>query len=185
MPIGKGSTMRGLCHRGVTEASRGGGPGKRWNEETRHASTLRKARPVSPPGHDARLVELIAELPRSAIQGPLARAVILRRLRGLLPGTSWACIATSGAFLFTSCGCRMPRPVLPRSSVTDGAFDDSNPEISHPTAGGYGPGGAHQYDRLAEAIGCDRDAKDRLGVPAQAARCRAVVGVPDPYHVIF
>ena len=36
-----------------------------------------------PPGHDARLGDLIAELPRSAIQGPLARAVIIRRLRGL------------------------------------------------------------------------------------------------------
>jgi hypothetical protein len=33
--------------------------------------------------HDARLGELIAELPRSAIQGPLARAIIIRRLRGL------------------------------------------------------------------------------------------------------
>ena len=33
--------------------------------------------------HDARLGELIAELPRSAIQGPLARTVIIRRLRGL------------------------------------------------------------------------------------------------------
>jgi hypothetical protein len=33
--------------------------------------------------HDARLGELLAELPRSAIQGPLARAVIIRRLRGL------------------------------------------------------------------------------------------------------
>ena len=33
--------------------------------------------------HDARLGELLAELPRSAIQGPLTRAVIIRRLRGL------------------------------------------------------------------------------------------------------
>jgi hypothetical protein len=36
-----------------------------------------------PPGYEARLGDLIAELPRSAIQGPLARAVIIRRLRGL------------------------------------------------------------------------------------------------------
>ena len=33
--------------------------------------------------YDARLGDLITELPRSAIQGPLARAIIIRRLRGL------------------------------------------------------------------------------------------------------
>ena len=42
--------------------------------------------------------------------------------------------------------------------LTDGQFDDTNPDISNPSAGGYGAGGAHQYDRLAEAIGLDRDA---------------------------
>jgi hypothetical protein len=33
--------------------------------------------------HDARLSELLTDLPRSAVQGPLARAVIIRRLCGL------------------------------------------------------------------------------------------------------
>jgi N-acetylmuramidase/Putative peptidoglycan binding domain len=42
--------------------------------------------------------------------------------------------------------------------LTDGQFDDTNPGISDATAGGYGAGGVHQYDRLAEAIGLDRDA---------------------------
>ena len=42
--------------------------------------------------------------------------------------------------------------------ATRGRFDDSNPDISDPTAGGYGAGGAHQYERLAEAMSCDRQA---------------------------
>lgn len=41
---------------------------------------------------------------------------------------------------------------------TDGEFDATAPDISAPTAGGYGPRGAHQYDRLAEAILLDRQA---------------------------
>jgi hypothetical protein len=36
--------------------------------------------------------------------------------------------------------------------LTDSEFDDSNPEVSNASAGGYGAGGAHQHDRLAEAI---------------------------------
>ncbi len=42
--------------------------------------------------------------------------------------------------------------------LTDGEFDGTNPGVSNPAAGGYGAGGAHQYDRLAEAIGLDREA---------------------------
>jgi hypothetical protein len=44
------------------------------------------------------------------------------------------------------------------SRLTGGRFDASNPEISAPTPGGYGPSGAHQYDRLAQAISLNRDA---------------------------
>jgi len=40
--------------------------------------------------------------------------------------------------------------------LTQGEFDDG--DISDPTPGGYGPGGAHQYDRLAKAIVLDRTA---------------------------
>jgi hypothetical protein len=42
------------------------------------------------------------------------------------------------------------------SKLTGGRFDDG--DISAPTAGGYGPTGAHQYDRLAQAIALDRQA---------------------------
>lgn len=42
--------------------------------------------------------------------------------------------------------------------LTDGRFDQRDPDISQPTAGGYGVSGAHQYDRLAAAVRFDRDA---------------------------
>src|SRR5260370_25863559 len=41
---------------------------------------------------------------------------------------------------------------------TNGAYDATAPEVSDATPGGYGPGGAHQYDRLAQAIQLDRTA---------------------------
>jgi hypothetical protein len=42
------------------------------------------------------------------------------------------------------------------SRLTSGRFDDG--DISDPSAGGYGPSGPHQYDRLARAIALDRSA---------------------------
>jgi hypothetical protein len=44
------------------------------------------------------------------------------------------------------------------SQFTDGRFDDEYPDISNPTAGGYGPAGQHQHDRLARAVALDREA---------------------------
>ncbi len=43
-------------------------------------------------------------------------------------------------------------------SATNGRFDRTHPDISNRRAGGYGAGGAHQYDRLAEAMGLNRKA---------------------------
>src|SRR5262249_16397062 len=42
--------------------------------------------------------------------------------------------------------------------ATRGRFDAAHPDISRPSAGGYGAGGAHQSDRLAEAIRLNRKA---------------------------
>lgn len=42
--------------------------------------------------------------------------------------------------------------------ATGGSFDATHPGISNPSPGGYGAGGAHQYDRLAEALKLDRRA---------------------------
>ncbi len=68
----------------------------------------------------------------------------------------WAVIAveTSG------CGFLADRrpPILYERHIfhqlTNGRFDDG--DISDRAPGGYGPPGAHQYDRLAHAIQCDR-----------------------------
>jgi hypothetical protein len=44
------------------------------------------------------------------------------------------------------------------SRETRGRFDGQAPDISNPQPGGYGAGGAHQYDRLLKAIALDRPA---------------------------
>jgi len=46
------------------------------------------------------------------------------------------------------------------SEYTGGKYDATHPDISSPTwdASLYGPAGAHQYDRLAEAMALDREA---------------------------
>src|SRR6266487_321937 len=41
---------------------------------------------------------------------------------------------------------------------TQGAFDQTDPDLSNPVAGGYGKGGAFQYERLARAIALNRSA---------------------------
>jgi hypothetical protein len=54
---------------------------------------------------------------------------------------------------------RRPQNLFERhifSRETGGKFDITNPDISNRTPGGYGASGAHQYDRLAEAIKLDR-----------------------------
>lgn len=43
-------------------------------------------------------------------------------------------------------------------ALTGGIYDVSHPDISAPSAGGYGPGGANQYNRLQEALALDREA---------------------------
>jgi hypothetical protein len=40
--------------------------------------------------------------------------------------------------------------------LTGGLYDASHPDISAPSEGGYGAGGANQYNRLAEAVTLDR-----------------------------
>jgi hypothetical protein len=64
----------------------------------------------------------------------------------------------------TGCGFledRRPKILFERhvfSARTSGRFDAAHPDISNPVAGGYGPAGAAQYDRLARAIALDRRA---------------------------
>ncbi len=42
-------------------------------------------------------------------------------------------------------------------ALTGGQYDQSHPDISQPSAGGYGAAGANQYNRLSEAISLDPD----------------------------
>jgi len=56
---------------------------------------------------------------------------------------------------------RRPKILFERhwfSRITNGRFDDQAPDISDPRAGGYGSGGAFQYERLAKALALDRQA---------------------------
>jgi hypothetical protein len=42
--------------------------------------------------------------------------------------------------------------------LTGGRYDESHPDVSSPTGGGYGPSGDAQYNRVAEAFSLDPDA---------------------------
>jgi hypothetical protein len=64
--------------------------------------------------------------------------------------------------------------------LTGGQFDDG--DISDPTPGGYGPEGAHQYDRLAAAIQLDRTAALKSaswGIGQILGKNFALAGFPD------
>jgi N-acetylmuramidase/Putative peptidoglycan binding domain len=74
--------------------------------------------------------------------------------------TIWAVIftETSGCGFFSD---GRPKILFERHvfhRLTGGRFDADDPDVSQPTPGGYGSGGAHQYDRLTAAILLDRQA---------------------------
>jgi peptidoglycan hydrolase-like protein with peptidoglycan-binding domain len=75
------------------------------------------------------------------------------------PTTLWSVVVveTSGCGFLPD---RRPTILFERHTfrkLTGRRFDAAHPGISGP-AGGYGPGGAHQYERLEEAAACDRQA---------------------------
>jgi hypothetical protein len=81
-------------------------------------------------------------------------------LVGVTAPTLWAIIfaETSGCGFFRD---RRPKILFERHifhRLTGGRFDADDPDVSQPTPGGYGPSGAHQYDRLAAAVLLDRQA---------------------------
>jgi hypothetical protein len=76
------------------------------------------------------------------------------------PASLWAVLAveTSGCGFLPD---RRPKILFERhifSRLTNGQFDADDPDVSAPTPGGYGPGGANQYTRLEVAIQLDQDA---------------------------
>lgn len=72
----------------------------------------------------------------------------------------WSVIAveTSGCGYLLD---RRPKILFERhifSRLTNGSFDSDDPDVSQPSPGGYGPGGAHQYERLESAMLLDEEA---------------------------
>jgi hypothetical protein len=79
---------------------------------------------------------------------------------GIPTAAMWAVIQveSSGAGYLED---RRPKILFERHlfhRATGGRFDATHPDISNPSSGGYGPGGAHQYSRLTEALALDRKA---------------------------
>ena len=67
-------------------------------------------------------------------------------------------VETSGCGFMTD---RRPKILFERhifSRLTGHKFDADDSDISQPSAGGYGPSGAHQYDRLNAAMQLDAEA---------------------------
>ncbi len=76
------------------------------------------------------------------------------------PAALWAVLAveTSGCGFLAD---RRPKILFERhvfSRLTAHRYDADDPDVSQPTAGGYGPSGAYQYGRLMAAIQLDRAA---------------------------
>jgi hypothetical protein len=76
------------------------------------------------------------------------------------PAALWAVISTetSGAGFLPD---RRPKILFERhifSRLTGGRYDGRAPDISAPSIGGYGPSGAHQYQRLRAAMQLDEEA---------------------------
>lgn len=83
-----------------------------------------------------------------------------REIVGISNPAMWAVIhvESAGAGYLAD---RRPKILFERHkfhNATEGIFDARHPDISNPRAGGYGAGGAHQYDRLAEALSLNRRA---------------------------
>jgi hypothetical protein len=79
---------------------------------------------------------------------------------GLKPAEIWSVVSveTSGCGYLRD---RRPKILFERhvfSRLTGHQFDDADPDISQRTAGGYGPSGSNQFDRLNAAIQLDRPA---------------------------
>jgi len=79
---------------------------------------------------------------------------------GIDSANLWAVLSveTSGCGFLAD---RRPKILFERhifSGLTAGAYDASNPDISSPTPGGYGPGGSNQYARLQAAMELNQEA---------------------------
>lgn len=93
---------------------------------------------------------------------PLEQTAIdaVLKLTGAAAPALWSVLSVETA----ACGFlpdRRPDMLFERhvfSRLTGGRFDHTDPDVSAPTPGGYGHGGAHQYERLHAALTLDRTA---------------------------
>lgn len=91
--------------------------------------------------------------------GGFAAAIAALGLADAQAAALWSVLAVETA----GCGYlvdRRPKILFERHyfhQFTDGQFDAVDPDVSAPTAGGYGAGGANQYVRLAAALQLDRE----------------------------
>lgn len=93
---------------------------------------------------------------------PISAPGLERALQALVspPENLWAVLAveTSGCGFLAD---RRPKILFERHifhRLTGGQYDADDPDVSAPTSGGYGAGGANQYFRLQAAISLDREA---------------------------
>ncbi len=83
-----------------------------------------------------------------------------RKMSDIDDATLWSILAVETA----GCGYlpdRRPQILFERhvfSRLTGARFDADHPDISAPTSGAHGEGGAHQYSRLEEALSLDENA---------------------------
>lgn len=93
---------------------------------------------------------------------PLTQPGLQQAIESQAIGTAelWSVLSveTSGCGFLAD---RRPKILFERhifSRLTNGRFDADDPDISAPSAGGYGPSGAHQFDRLNAAMQLDQAA---------------------------
>jgi hypothetical protein len=104
----------------------------------------------------------MATLPFACTSQPLSTAGFTAATSslGVDSATLWALLSveTPGSGYLVD---RRPQILFERHifhQLTGGAWDASNPDISNPSAGGYGPGGTNQYVRLGAAVALNQDA---------------------------
>ena len=100
------------------------------------------------------------------------------------PADVWAVLAveTSGCGFLPD---RRPKILFERHefhALTQGRYDRTHPQVSNPRAGGYGPAGSHQYDRLAIAAALDREnalKSTSWGIAQTMGACHREAGFAD------
>jgi hypothetical protein len=136
------------------------------------ATGIKRASELAPaiPLGGAKLDQAGAKIPAPAAAeftgggAPLTQAGLAQACQKLGVGVAeiWALTFTETDWPYGGCYAdKRPQILFERHifhRLTGGKFDQGYPDISQPTAGGYGAGGNHQYERLATAMSLDEGA---------------------------